>query len=643
MADLDEPAVSACVPSYSERSHLALRPTRLPWVMWVGLGLAALVPRIGPVWRSGFSPDEEITVLTARGISADGLPRLPSGVVNSRGLGFSYIAWATGRIFGQTLPSYRVPSLLAGCATVLLTSWLATRLGGSVWLAGLLASGATMLVVASAWARFYAPFVASFLATSLVLIADGDGKRRDGWFLVGLAATRLFHEMGVTLLALPLFFYLQSGPGSAERDRYRFLLLRATLILAAIELAVASFPGGGPAPIAILATGAGAPRLLPLLLARSSFWSIALMMAGSAGTGVLLWLLDVPMALSIVAAACAATLNLGLLCTVLAGLLLADSLRARVAMTAGAIAGLASLALWSTHTVLTTDAGLSVPLVSNLAQAAFTFPLAALLYLARTWPITMLAGALGLLAGHGRTGIRAIAFLTLACLVFLGSLALGPGPRYFMPVLPFLFCLAAVVPVLSTRLAPRGLLGRVARAGMTAALLFVLVGEHEIGARDSVILEQREGSALSSLRTAPYERWGAVLTTLPAAEKVICNDDMGCLLAGRRPDYWWLGSTTEASLYGMQDGRASVYTGAPIIVGPKELAAVGRRQDTRTWVVLLDTTKYGFLELLDTVKPESLVSLRPVCAAEGIRLFELRGSPASGAGVPAKEVQTCPE
>ncbi len=130
--------------------------------------LAVAVVAIGSLQlsRSGYSVDEEFTVFAVRGIQASGLPILPSGLLYDRGLAYSYASWLAGFITGSELPAYRAISLACAAIAILLVCGLIRRLGDRP------AVGAALLVMSAVpfWAtatsgRFYAPFLALYLAT----------------------------------------------------------------------------------------------------------------------------------------------------------------------------------------------------------------------------------------------------------------------------------------------------------------------------------------------------------------------------------------------------------------------------------------------------------------------------------------------
>jgi hypothetical protein len=597
------------------------------------------------VRRAGYSPDEEISFFAVRGISSAGLPRLPSGALYQRGLAYSYAAWAAGRVFGDDLRAYRLPSLLGGCIAVGLTALLAARLGGSPFLAGLLAAGATWLVVTSGWARFYSLFLAAFLATTLTLLAPpSESRRRDRWFLAGLVASRLLHEMAVTLLALPAFYLFQSPPASAERRRFGGLLLRSVLTLVCVQAALAALSrstAGLTAPTALIDTAAGAPRLLPALLSLSSVSGLVLLGTVAVGVGLGLRLLRASWAFCVVAAVCCATLNLGLLALATAALVLARPQRARGTAIAGLVAGVTSVALWAVYVSWHTASAWDWALVSSLGQAGLAFPLGGVAELVRRWPLAAGAALAGLGLGWGTREVRLTAFLALAVLAFLGVVALGPKPRYFLPLLPLLFVLAAILPgTLEPSVRGTEWLPRLAATGAAVLLACLLLVEHEHGGRDT-LLEAGGPFGLSRLRTAPFERWAALLGQRATEGPIVCNDDLGCLLIGRHPTHWWLSSTIEAERYGVRDaaGWRSNYTSARILVGDEAERALVSKELRGGWLIALDTVKYpGPARITASdVGP----GLETVCAAEGMLVLRVHGDADRPEVRSAKETPPC--
>ena len=600
---------------------------RLPRLALLALlSLLALALRWGPAGRDGFSPDEEITVFAVRGISSEGAPRLPSGVLYERGVLYSYAAWAAGQIFGHGLPAYRLPSLLAGCLVVPLAAVLAQRLGGSALLAGLAACGATWLIVASTWARFYGFFVASFLATTLAFLGGRPGARRERWFLVGLLATRLLHEMGVALVALPLFACLQQDAPD-DRRRSCLLLLRSLALLLALQLLLALLQGDltHMPTTGILGSSTGSLRLAVTSIATSSVAERILVLAAAILLGVVLRRLRAPWLLCGAAVACAASLSLGVLWVVALGLWLARPSEARVVIGGAALASAATIGIWTVHMAITSAAPASLSLAWSLAQAGLAYPFPAGRFLVLHWPVAVAAAVVGAAAGYRRPEVRTAAFLGLACVVFLGATPLGPKHRYFLAVVPLLFALAALLPGAVARLVLRPNLAKALYGGVAALLLVALLGEHEWANRDDRLLERRPGARVSTLRTTAFEGWAAPLRSIPSEATLVCNDDLACLLAGRRADYWWLSSEHEATLYGMRQGatRRSVYTGARILAG-EELAGLAQRHGDEVWLAVMESVKYGSPDPDRSFPFDEGWRVDQVPAAQGMKLWRAR-------------------
>ncbi len=229
--------------------------------------------------RPGYSPDEEFTLFAVRGISAHGLPLLPSGLLYDRGLVYSYASWMAGALTGYELPAFRALSLASAAASLWLVFALVRRVAGDT--AGLAAAAAVTLSLPF-WAvatsgRFYAPFLASCLLCILLIqrfeegrdsprlrsglvsparrlseegrdFSPGRGLSKEGrdfsparWLALAAAAMlcRFTHELAFTLLVLPLaaaaFSHLKppaSAKATAGRPA-RVEALRSALALAA--------------------------------------------------------------------------------------------------------------------------------------------------------------------------------------------------------------------------------------------------------------------------------------------------------------------------------------------------------------------------------------------------------------------------
>jgi hypothetical protein len=365
----------------------------------------------------------------------------------------------------------------------------------------------------------------------------------------------------------------------------------------------------------------------PALWAGVSPASLVAVGLAAAAIGAGLRALGAPLGLALAASFAAATLSLGWLAVLAAAASLARPERARSLAGFGALAASLSLGVWAAHTWLTTDAALNLELVASLARTGLARPLGAAVYVVEQWPATVLAAALGVLLGVRRPEVRAAAFLALAYLVVLGVLALTPSPRYFLGLFPLLFALAAVLPIACAAAAaarwPR--LRAVAAVSSSVMLLGGLLIEHEIGGRDTLILEPGGPLRTSRLRTAPSPDWASALAEAPLEGRLVCNDELACRMLGLRPDHWWLRSDAEARVYGRRGdhdrGWRSGYTGSPIVTDRGELRALAN--DGRgAWVLVLDTVKHGFEEPLASIGALD-AGLKPRLTAPGLRLYRI--------------------
>jgi hypothetical protein len=152
--------------------------------------------------RPGYTPDEEFTLFAVRGIAAHGLPLLPSGLLYDRGLLYSYSSRLVATLGAHELPAFRALSLTCATAALVLGAALVRRLASPA--AGVvcvvLVSTALPLWAVATTGRFYAPFLLTCVAMSLLLTAPVRG-----WApIVALAfVSRLLHELAFLLVAIP--------------------------------------------------------------------------------------------------------------------------------------------------------------------------------------------------------------------------------------------------------------------------------------------------------------------------------------------------------------------------------------------------------------------------------------------------------
>ena len=187
--------------------------------------LAAVVLIAGSLQltRPGYSVDEEFTVFAVNGIREHGIPLLPSGLLYDRGIAFSYASWLAGAVTGSELPAYRAISLVCAALIVWLTFVLIRRLAGEApaILASLLAVTAVPFWATATSGRFYAPFLAAFLAVlfSLTTLRTVCTTRTLCTIVALSALARWTHELAFLCAAVPAFLWIVS-----RGDRRRWLL-----------------------------------------------------------------------------------------------------------------------------------------------------------------------------------------------------------------------------------------------------------------------------------------------------------------------------------------------------------------------------------------------------------------------------------
>jgi 4-amino-4-deoxy-L-arabinose transferase-like glycosyltransferase len=203
------------------------------------LTAVALVLRFGDLWGldGTLSVDEARLALAARAVVQRGIPAMETGWTYTRGLPATYLTALSFMILGESDFAARLPSVLAGTATVTIMFLLGRAVGG---LAGGLFAAAFVaiyppLVVWSRVAWFYALYVLIYAAALLAIVRahQSRGERWPIWagVLVGLAT--LTHELGAFLLA-PLIVLV-----ALERSRSTLIGLAIALACVTVKVALA--------------------------------------------------------------------------------------------------------------------------------------------------------------------------------------------------------------------------------------------------------------------------------------------------------------------------------------------------------------------------------------------------------------------
>lgn len=586
------------------------------------VGLIAVLAVTPDLWRTGYSPDEEFTLFAVRGIQARRLPLLPSGLLYDRGLAYSYLSAAVAALGLDVLPAARLVSVAGALAAlgVIVTGLRRVSTPGAAVGAAALAAVSVPFWVSATTARFYSPFLFTYLL-ALVLMAGTTATWRG---LLGLACAaagaRWTHELAFTLAAVPVAAGLLDLP--ARRATWAG---RAAAVVAGLAAAQALIflvhalapPSNGDVMVkrfflwqvlnlfetpplglarllpAAAATGAAVATGLAVVRARIDLLSAALVLAG--GLAAALGQLAVGPVL-----ACAA-------------LPLASGLvRRRITATGVAVAA-AGAGFWLVSLV---TAGLPpAGALARLRAEAVTYPLDMFAHLLAATPWltgATLAAMLVRAAGLGGPWLpleRSLHVLWIGWVLWFGVIESGITTRYLL--LPVTFMLVALV-------VDAGAIWRVAVAGrrrlvagVAALVLAVVVLEQWRGPWGA---DSRAGAARPTLDPA------AAAAEIRADDLVAAPDELAALLAAGRIDAWLvLDEFFRERFVVMRDGQATgTYTGAPAAPALTPLLERAEREGRRLIVVdvLKDAPGFGSMAVL---VPRQLAreNLRGEVLAEG--------------------------
>lgn len=599
-------------PRYAcEVSPAARRALRLPSLT----ALCALllifffaVSALPGIFRGGFSPDEELTHLAATGVSATGLPLMPSGTLYGRGLPYSYACAIAGRLFGPDLPVYRTLSFLFVCLGVGVLYLLARAAAGP---AAALVTVALMTMspwttMAAQWARFYG--MGLFLALAAALFYTRNRDRRQVLLrffppLLGLATLCL--EAAAALLVLPLFDYLAERTPEGRRRRRSLLLLSFAALSASQVLALFGIVATLRAPSSgTLAAWhvAGAKIVMPRFFVGSLLASFAAL-ASAAALALLLYAvlrrLGATQAWSLLLAVSASLLQPALIALLTIFALLVDPPSWRLRIATAVLAISAASFSWTAIAACRTAAPFSPSLGWALFRQGLTYPTAALVQLVATWPLLCLAAFLGaFFAGQPTVTVRALVTFVLGGAVLLDHANAGPQPRYFLPFLPFLALLAArgFGEAFDRQ---RSLLRRTMIAATAAGLIVTAALEQSASTRHTSLFKTDEGLLTPvALRwsDAPLLAWRSLASRIEKDSIVVCNDAPACAMVGLQPTFWYLENPADVTRFSVPSagGNRDIYTGARIITGrialDEALTPVAGRN---VWAVSLETGKYS--------------------------------------------------
>jgi hypothetical protein len=484
--------------------------------------LLALIVVAGSVQitRAGYSVDEEFTEFAVRGIHAHGLPRLPSGLLYDRGILYSYAS----AVFNG-----RAVSLAAAALSVFLTFVLVRRVAGgqaSLLAAVLVATSVPFWATATS-ARFYAPFLALTLGTLVTLSNPALGTVGTLGTLgtLGMLA-RWTHELAFLFAVVPLVPALL-----ARGDRRRWWLATAATV---VGLAA----GQG----VLLALHAIEPSSGETMVRRFFLWQV-------------LNLFEVPgdrqFAIPLVAM------------TVL--VLLAP--RHAWWWVVSALSGVA-LILSISIAQASNSAPLSADVIATILRDGSRYPLDMFWHIARMTPVTLFlaiavlgARATGL-GGEWRPAERAAHLLWIGWVLWFGVIESGITTNYLL--LPVTFMLIAIAI-------------DVVAIGSAKALPYASAASVLIGLAIALDQWRGEGSIVERLETARptihVEGIDEVREGLSPNDRVVCTDELGCLMLVGRIDRWLAldDYVRERFLVRRSDVVTGVYTGVPAAFRPAAL------------------------------------------------------------------------
>lgn len=581
-------------------------------ILLAAIVIAGAVLRFDGLDRPGFSIDEELTYFSCQGISAHGLPVLPSGLLYRRGLLFTYLAWFSGWLFGQSVEAHRYPSLAAGLVTIVLVFGLARRattpVGGLI--AAALVAFSPVHVLADTWARPYSAFVTVLLAAMVACPGAVEGGRRR-YFLAAVLAASLLHEFAAMLLLLPACHVVTGWSGSRAR-RAAWVTAGAALLLLASQGVVHGWLDAPAAAASLPASGArlwavtlnAAPTAF---LERASPAFLALTTGAILLASVLAWKRRLP-AFVTLAAAAGLSLQFGSLALAAVAGMLAQPRRAPryAGLALAAVAGGTAWWLVYLRAHLMPSAALS-GLARSLVLHGLSHPTAAVVYLLQHFPFTLgLATAAGASAAwrfraDGRSPTGAYGVFVLCWLAALGVVQTGFEPRHLLPVTTLLLVIVAQLP---DRLAASAVHGHILPAApgplraafgavLLAAILPVLSAEQWADLRTSVAFKPAApGWRLSSFDPSVM---APVRTSIADVDLVVCNDELSCLLGLGRVDYW-LSPGSDRFMVRTEAGEYGLYGGRPALPSPEAAPQLATTAQRTVWVVLARTHKFWFPE-----------------------------------------------
>jgi len=515
------------------------QPARVAVVL---LATVILVAGAFELTRAGYSVDEEFTVFAVRGIQAEGLPLLPSGLLYDRGLAYSYGSWVAGGLSGTELPSFRALSLLCALASMVLTFAIVRRLttDRGALLAAMLVAVSLPFWATATTGRFYAPFLAVYLIglyLMCLLHVGGLTRRLVVSLVITAAIGRWLHELGFTVAGIPMMCAV-FGP---RIDRRKWLVTTAAVLV-----------GLAAAQATLFVLHALEPGNGETMVRRFFLWQVLNLFAVPADRqyGVVLVVMVLTWLVVPTRAALAAVL---------------------------AMCGTAMVIAFSLARATNTGP-LNAALVASVLSDGAIYPLDMFRHIASVNPVAtvvVLAGLVARLAGAGgewQPHERAAHLLWLFWVLWFGAIDSGITSNYLL--LPVAFMMVAIAidadAIVSHHLPPLSSASR--RLGLAVmALVALAVGVDQWRGTGSPAA--RLAAARPTIDVAAIDE---VRAGIQPADRIACTDELACLLLVGRIDRWLAldDFVRQRFLVTLRDGTAAgVYTGAPAVFRPGHLFA----------------------------------------------------------------------
>jgi hypothetical protein len=486
--------------------------------------------------RRGYSADEEFTVFAVRGIASTALPVLPSHLLYDRGIAYSYASWAAGALSGVELPAFRAIALIAMLGSLLVVFRIVQRHASAataIVAVALLATSMPFWAAATS-GRFYAPFLFLYLCTLGTLGTLGTTGAL-GTLIAASFLARLCHELAFTLAAIPVLCFVLS-----PRGRRGVWVMPAVAIIAGLLAAQAG----------LFAFHYLAPTDGGTMIKRFFLWQVANLFERPPDR------------------------QFGIVLVVLVIAWLIAPRRA-LRHTVYALCGLALILSASLVRELGA-APFSVTLAGTVLKEGSRYPLDMFWHIARTNPLTLAVATALLIArlagagGEWRPIERAAHMLWVGWVLWFGVIESGITINYLL--LPVSFMLVAIAVDLMAVATCRIDLSRAAGRAVvwTVCVLAILAVVSDQWRGRGSIVDRLEASR----PTIDVPGIEAIRDTLQPTDRIVCTDELGCLMLIGRIDGWLAldDYVRERFVVTKADGRpAGVYTGSPAVYRPADL------------------------------------------------------------------------